>query len=339
MRTTPARRFAGPLIKGIIFVVITAVTTWILAISISNTGLRETSSYSARFSSVTQLDTGDDVRMAGVRVGSVTGMHIVDRHLAAVTFTVERDISLPSDVTATIKYRNLVGQRYIELGRLGKPAAQELEPGATIPVKRTSPALDLTDLFNGFKPLFRGLAPKQINRLSGEIIQVLQGEGGTVESLLTHIGSLTSTLANKDQVIGQVIGNLNSVLGTINANGDQLQRLISTVQGLASSLSDDRKAIGEAIDGLAAMTNSTAGLLKGMRPPLKDSIDALGELSKNLVDGKDELESFLTLLPKKFTAIGRVSSYGSWMNFFLCEAVLTSPEQPGFTLPAPRCQR
>lgn len=264
-------------------------------------------------------------------------LHVVDRHLAEVTFSVARKRSLPSDVTATIKYKNLVGGRYIALGRKGNPNAHELEPGSTIPLERTSPALDLTDLFNGFKPLFRGLAPKQVNQLSSEIISVLQGEGGTVESLLTHVASLTSTLANKDKVIGQVIDNLNSVLHTINAKGEQLERLIATVQGFTSGFAERREEIGEAIEGIGALTTATASLLEGVRPPLQDSIDALGELASNLNDSKGVLEHFLTVLPRKFTEIGRSATYGSWFNFYLCNAILTSEPAHEVEITAARC--
>lgn len=339
MSTTPARRVGGPLTKGLVFVVITAVATAVLAFSVSNTGVRETGGYTARFDTVTQLAAGDDVRMAGVRVGQVESLRIVDRNLAEVSFSVEKAHSLPSDVTATIKYRNLVGQRYIALGRRGDSGATDLPPGATIPLERTNPALDLTDLFNGFKPLFRGLAPDQVDKLSGQIIRVLQGQGGTVEGLLSHISSLTSTLADKDKVIGELIGNLNSVLDTVNARGDQLERLIATVQGITSSFNKDRAAIGDSIQGMAELTNATAGLLEGARPPLREDIAALGELSKNLADDSGTLEEFLTLLPDKFTEIGRSATYGSWFNFYLCEAILTAPEQRGYTSDAARCQQ
>src|SRR5699024_10150960 len=93
-----SRRFAGPLIKGTIFVAITVLATAILGISIANTGLRDTDTYTARFASVSRLAEGDDVRLAGVRVGQVEDLHVVDRHLAEVTFSVEQGRSLPSDV-------------------------------------------------------------------------------------------------------------------------------------------------------------------------------------------------------------------------------------------------
>jgi phospholipid/cholesterol/gamma-HCH transport system substrate-binding protein len=333
------RKLAGPLIKGLIFVVVTGLATAVLAISISNTSVGDTVGYAAKFSDVTSLNPGDDVRIRGVRVGQVDSMEVVDQNLALVHFSVDKKMALPADVTATIKYRNMVGQRYIALDRGDKLSAKVLAPDARIPLSRTHPALDLTDLFNGFKPLFQALSPKDVNDLSGEIVQVLQGEGGTVDSLLMHTGSLTSTLADRDKVIGQVIDNLNTVLGTINNQGDALSTLVSTLQQLVSGLAGDRTAIGDAIEGLAGLTDATADLLHQARQPLKDSISGLGVLASNLAspEGSADLRQFLVSTPQKFEAIGRTASYGSWLNFYLCEAVVVGKDQH-YQNPDPRCK-
>jgi phospholipid/cholesterol/gamma-HCH transport system substrate-binding protein len=333
------RKLAGPLIKGLIFVVVTGLATAVLAISISNTSVGDTVGYAAKFSDVTSLNPGDDVRIRGVRVGQVDSMEVVDQNLALVHFSVDKKMALPADVTATIKYRNMVGQRYIALDRGDKLSAKVLAPDARIPLSRTHPALDLTDLFNGFKPLFQALSPKDVNDLSGEIVQVLQGEGGTVDSLLMHTGSLTSTLADRDKVIGQVIDNLNTVLGTINNQGDALSTLVSTLQQLVSGLAGDRTAIGDAIEGLAGLTDATADLLHQARQPLKDSISGLGVLASNLAspEGSADLRQFLVSTPQKFEAIGRTASYGSWLNFYLCEAVVVGKDQH-YSNPNPRCK-
>ena len=331
------RKLAAPLVKGLIFVLITGFATAILAVSISNTNVGDTLGYAARFTDVTSLNPGDDVRIHGVRVGQVDDMSIVDGHLALVRFSVDRGKALPADVTATIKYRNMVGQRYIALERGERLSADMLPEDAEIPLSRTRPALDLTDLFNGFKPLFQALSPKDVNQLSGEIVQVLQGEGGTVDSLLAHTGSLTTTLADRDQVIGNVIDNLNSVLTNINGQGDALSALVGTLQRLVSGLAGDRIAIGDAIEGIGDLTVATAGLFASARPALKDSIAGLGAVSTNLVTGAADLEQFLTITPSKFQAVGRTASYGSWVNFYLCEAtVLLDPPQ-GYESQAPRC--
>lgn len=332
------RKVVGPLLKGLIFVLVTGLATAVLAVSIANTNVGDTVSYAARFTDVTALNVGDDVRVRGVRVGQVDELSVVDQNLALVTFSVDRSMPLPADVTATIKYRNMVGQRYIALDRGEKLSSDVLAADAEIPLDRTHPALDLTDLFNGFKPLFQALSPKDVNDLSGEIIQVLQGEGGTVESLLRHTGSLTSTLAGRDQVIGQVITNLNSVLDNINGQGNALTTLVSALQQLVSGLAGDRTAIGDAVEGLADLTDATAGLLDQARQPLKDSISGLGMLASNLVTGSAELEQFLVTTPEKFEVVGRTASYGSWLNFYLCEATVVGYPDQHYQSDAARCQ-
>ncbi|HEY0804406.1 MAG TPA: MCE family protein, partial [Pseudonocardiaceae bacterium] len=248
--------------------------------------------------------------------------------------------------TATIKYRNLVGQRYVALGQGPGDTNAVLPSGSTIPLNRTRPALDLTQLFNGFRPLFQALSPSDVNQLSYEIIQVFQGEGGTIDSLLASTAQLTTTIANKDQVIGQVINNLNTVLDTVNAHGSQLADLVTTTQQLVSGLAADRQPISDAIGSLGQLANSTAGLLDQGRAPLQQDITALGTLSKNLNDSQAVVQHFIQFLPTKLSTIIPTASYGSWFNFFLCSASGTvglPPIIPPVTLPLepvtqPRCQ-
>ena len=340
---------AGPLVKLIIFTVVTVMATALLAISIANIDLSETKDYRARFTDATLLLPGDDVRIAGVRVGQVSEVGIVDRKQAEVTFSVSANRKLPRNVTAQIKFRNLVGQRYVALtqGSGGNPN-DVLEPGDTIPLERTRPALDLTELFNGFKPLFRALSPDDVNKLSYEIVQVLQGEGGTVESLLAHTASLTSAIAGKDKVIGEVIDNLNTALTTINERGEKLSTLIVQVQQLVSGLAADREPIGDAIEALGGLTDTTAGLLEQARAPLKQDIAALGGLVNNLNDSESVVEHFIQFLPEKTAKLTRTVSYGSWFNFYVCSmsgsigipGIITTPIEVPLTASTPeRCTR
>lgn len=340
------KSMAPALTKLLIFVVITVAATAMLGLTIANASFVSSSDYSARFSDVTALNVGDDIRIAGVKVGQVDSIGIVDRQQAQVGFTVENDVPLPASVTATIKFRNLVGQRYIELDRGAGPMTGDLAAGATIPLSRTTPALDLTELFNGFKPLFQALSPSDVNQLSYEIIQVFQGEGSTVNSLLANTASLTTTIADKDQVIGQVINNLNSVLNTVNAHTTQLSDLIVTLQQLVSGLAADRQPIGDAISALGNLANTTAGLLDQGRAPLKADITSLGTLSQNLNANQSTVQHFIQFLPTKLTAIIPTASYGSWFNFFLCSAstsvalppIITNPiNLPLLPVTQPRC--
>jgi phospholipid/cholesterol/gamma-HCH transport system substrate-binding protein len=209
-------------------------------------------------------------------------------------------------------------------------------------------------LFNGFQPLFQGLDPQQINQLSLNIVQTLQGEGGTVQSLLASTASLTNSIADRDKVIGQVIDNLNAVLDTVNRNDQGLNELISSLQALVSGLSQDRQPIGQALESIGTLTQVTGDFVQQARPPLKDDIKNLGDLSTQLDQGRPAVEHFLQLAPYKLNKITRVGTYGSWFQFYVCQlgATVNVGQIPGFpdvTLPgfplnldlpkddAPRC--
>ncbi|MBB4684947.1 MCE family protein [Amycolatopsis jiangsuensis] len=313
------RSFVPALVKILIFAAVTVLLTGVLAATIANTNFGNASGYVAKFTDASGLQAGDDVRISGVKVGQVDTIDVAEgeQARAEVRFAVDSSYRLPALATATIKYRNLVGQRYLALGT-DVTGPGTLPAGGTIPAERTKPALNLTVLFNGFKPLFKALDPKEVNQLSAEIVQVFQGEGGTITSLLAHTASITTSIADKDQVIGQVIGNLNQVLGTVNARGPQLGDLIDQTQRLVSGLAQQREPIGEAVGALGELTTATAGLLADARPAVADDVKQLGTVSKNLADSQQLLEHLLQVLPGNLEKFTRTLSYGSWFNYYLC---------------------
>lgn len=320
-----ARGIAPALVKISVFTVVTVLLTGILAATIANANFEDQSHYKAMFSSASGLQEDDGVRISGVKVGQVTDVETTDvdgESHAEVTFDVREGTELPAGVTATVRYKDLIGQRYLALGTKVERTGEHLEPGDRIPEDRTEHALDLTALFDGFRPLFQALDPKQVNKLSYEIIQVFQGEGGTINSLLAHTASLTSTIADKDEVIGSVIDNLNDVLGTVNDRGTEFGDLVDVTQELVSGLSKQREPIGDAVSALDELTDTTAGLLDDAREPLHDDIAALDDLSENLLKSDDLLENLLEVTPDNLRDYTNVLSYGSWYNYYACSVDL-----------------
>ncbi|HEU5044972.1 MAG TPA: MCE family protein [Nocardioidaceae bacterium] len=311
------KRTSADAVKLIVFIVVTTIATSMLVVTIGNISFGATKTYKAVFSDATSVVNGDDVRVAGVKVGNVEDVSIVDRTHALVTFTVDADRQLTASTFAQIRYRNLVGQRYIALTQgVGGPSI--LHEGATIPLSKTSPALDLTVLFNGFKPLFQALSPADVNKLSYEIITVFQGEGGTLESLLAHTASVTSTLANRDQLIGDLITNLNQVMVTIGKRDGQLSDLLVKLRTFVSGLTQDRQAILGSLDSVSSLAVQTSDLVTGIRPGLTEDVRQLRKVAGNLDRNKAEIDRALQVLPIKLNKIGRTATYGSWFNFYLC---------------------
>ncbi len=315
MKTLPS------LIKLVAFIVVTVLATGLLAATIGNLRFGGTTSYQALFTDATGLLKGDDVRIAGVRVGEVDGVAVArkgDRSVARVTFNVDSDRPVAVSTRAQIRYRNLVGQRYVALSE-GAGSGRALTEHGTIPLRQTQPALDLTVLFNGFKPLFAALNPQDVNAFAMEIIKTLQGEAGDVNSLLGHTASLTSTLADRDAVIGRTIDNLNAVLGTVDERGKQLSTLISELQRFVSGLATDREAIGASLTNIANLADATAGLVQEGRPAIRADVKQLGAVAGNLDDNKKVVAGVLQRLPNKLDTITRTATYGSWFNFYLCD--------------------
>ena len=331
-------RTSSSLVKLVVFIVATLLATGTLAATIANTQFGDKATYRALFEDVTGVARGQEVRIAGVRVGEVEDVAVhSDRRNAVVEFSVLRTSVLTEGTLATVKYRNLVGERYLSLTQ-GVGAARPLEDGALIGLEHTQPALDLTVLFNGFKPLFAALSPQDVNELSAEIIAVLQGEGGTINSLLARTASLTSTLADRDAVIGRTIGNLNTVLGTAEEHDEGLRQLIDQLQRFVSGLSEDRAVIGDSLTTINSLTAETADLLAVTRPAIKDDIANLRALATTLNKPANTaaFEKFLTTSPGKITQITRTATYGSWFNFYLCRFDTQNLLVPGATgLPAP----
>lgn len=336
------------LVKFIIFAVVTILATGTLAATIANIQPGDRNAFTAVFTDVTGLAKGHEVRIAGVRVGTVKDIAVAqDRTHAEVTFDVRAQSSLTLGTVATIKYRNLIGERYIALTQ--EPGdATPLKAGATIPLERTHPALDLTVLFNGFKPLFAALSPQQVNELSAQIISVLQGEGGNINSLLGQTASLTSSLADRDKVIGRVITNLTTVLTTVEQHDTALGELLIQLQRFVSGLAADRKAIGESLTNINSVTDETARLLMAGRPDIKNDIAQLGALSTTLNKPENTrlYEKFITGAPGKISTITRTATYGSWFNYYLCHfdaKNLLLPTGPtpgglGYDVAAARCR-
>ncbi|GAA4201017.1 MCE family protein [Actinocatenispora rupis] len=317
MTRSSSRSVLPSLVKLAVFAVVTIALTALLAQTLGSLGWLGGTRYKAQFTDVTGLLQGDDIRIAGVKVGQVKDIELVHGKTAQVSFTLDDTITVPKSVRAKIRYRNLIGQRYVELTE-GSGDGGEMRPGDVIPVSHTEPALDLTVLFNGFQPLFAGLSPKDVNKFAYEIIQVLQGEGGTVNDLLARTASLTNTLADRDKVIGRVIDNLNQVLATLNARGTKLSDTIGSLQDFVSGLAADRRIIGDSIQSLGDLTGSTADLVQQGRPALREDIRQLRTLAGTLNANSTVIEGTLARLPVRFNALARTASYGSWLNFYMC---------------------
>lgn len=277
--------------------------------------------YRAVFTNISGLKGGNFVRVAGVEVGKVSGLTLNRDGSVVVDFTVDRSLPLTEGTRAAVRYENLVGDRYLALED-GPGALSRLAPGATIPLSRTAPALDVDELIGGFRPLFRALDPDQVNALSGELLKVFQGQGATVSSVLAQTAALTTTLAGRDTLIGEVISNLNTVLATFADRDAEFGSGLDTLSQLVRELADRR---GDIANGTAYISNaagSVADLLTAARQPLAETVAQTDRAAGQVMADRDYVDELVRTLPEAYQILARQGLYGDYFGFYLCDAIL-----------------
>jgi phospholipid/cholesterol/gamma-HCH transport system substrate-binding protein len=282
---------------------------------------QKTSSYHAEFANVSGLEGGDFVRIAGVEVGKVENLTMRDDSSVVVDFTADDSVVLTQGSRAVIRYDDLIGGRYLALEE-GVGDTKRLNPGETIPLARTQPALDLDALIGGFRPLFRALSPDQVNALSGQLISALQGQGATIGSFLTQTAALTSTLADRDQLIGEVIVNLNTVLGSLGDQREQFAKGVDSLSELIKGLSERRQDIAAGVAHASNAAGTIADLLTQARPPLQKTINETDRAAGIVVADHDYFDNLVNTLPDAYQALARQGIYGDFFSFYLCDIVL-----------------
>ena len=304
------------LIRLILFTVVSLALFSLLWSTLVNVTSGSTKSYIAEFTDVSGLHEGDNVRIAGVRVGRVDSMRLVGTR-ADVTMSVQADQPVFENTQVVIRYQTLVGQRFVALVP-GPGRARPLADGARIPADRTEPSFDLSSLLNGFAPLFSVLQPADVNRLSDTIVSVLQSSGPEIVPLLEQTATLTNTVADRDHIIGSVIDNLNPVLDQLASKGSQTDALIAQTRRLVDGLNANTDRIFGSLDQIQKFTGNAQDLLGDIRPDLHRDVRRAVDAADTFADQKNALGDTLKGFPGFLSGLARVTQYGSWVNLYAC---------------------
>ena len=303
------------------FVVVCIVSAVSLTAIFAQLRFQAERTYNAQFTDVSGLAAGDFVRIAGVEVGKVEKISINQSNLAVVEFSADPTVMLTQGTKAALRWADPIGTRYMTLLE-GAGALERLNPGGTIPVQRTEPALDLDVLLGGFRPLFRALDPEQVNALSGQLIQALQGEGTTIGSFLSQTAAVTSTLADRDELIGQVITNLNSVLETLGDQRDQVRKAVDSLSELVKGLAERKTDVSNAVAYTNASSATIADLLEQARAPFKNTVTQSDRATSIVVADHEYFDGLLNTLPDSYKALARMGMNGDFFSYYLCDLFL-----------------
>ncbi|GGO93926.1 ABC transporter substrate-binding protein [Nocardioides phosphati] len=274
--------------------------------------------YEAVFHNASGLAPGDDVRISGVRVGKVKGVQL-DGTDARIRFSLADGQKVYQGTTATVEFLNLLGQRYLHL-EATSPRGDVLAPGSTIPVDHTRAGLDLTAVFNAFRPLFEMIKPGDVNQLADEIVQALQGQGGTIRHLVQQTAELTGRLVDRDEVIGSIIDNLTVVMGTMDQHRAEFRSLITELNTLTGVVARNRDTIGRTIDSVQGLVTQFAALLAVGNGDVIDSVEALARWSSSFATVAPRVARGLKDVEVLLKGYVKTLGIGSFLNTYVCKS-------------------
>jgi len=315
----PSFRIRSLYFKVIVFFLLSAFMLLLLANTMADNVGGETFAYKARFSEVSGLRSGDDVRVAGVQVGKVTSVEVdpATRNTALVGFTLRTDQPLRSNATLVMRYQNLLGQRYLSLTQ-PKQHGPVMPENSVVPIDRTSDGFDLTELLNGFRPLFDVLQPADVNKLTESVIKVLQGEGTTVADLLDQTAQLTNFLADRDELFGAVFDNLTPVLVDLAGQGDELRDTTRSLREFMEGLADERKTFGKTISDISKVVDTTDEFLSDIQEPVTTDVEKTRALLRMYAAEAPLFGQSIDDVGSLMGTLGRVLSYRNALTFYFC---------------------
>jgi phospholipid/cholesterol/gamma-HCH transport system substrate-binding protein len=154
--------------------------------------------------------------------------------------------------------------------------------------------------------------------VSNAVIELLQGQGGALSNLLTSTSSFTQNLAARDQLIGDTITNLNTVLATIYEKGTQFDASVDQLQQLVTGLAQNRDPVAGAIPPLAAATNDLTDILQSSRRPVQGVVENLRPLAQRMDERKGDINKVIEPLAENYLRLNALGAYGSFFNIYYC---------------------
>ncbi len=315
------------LTKVTVFVLASAVLTVALAMKIANLNVSDlfggTYTLEAEFENAGGVFPGDEVKIAGVEVGRVTETRIEDGK-AVVTFKVSRDAELTDDSRVAIRWRNVIGLRflYVYPGEGGEP----LEHGDRIPLTQTDSAGDIGALLNSLGPILKAIDPEKANAFLDALNTALAGNEEVVRALLTQGAVLAGDLGNLDEEIKTLITSSDRIMRAYAGQDENLGRLIDDLDHVAGELSGMRDAVNSLIVNFAVVQQELDRLLKNNRENIDVDLQFLNSVLRTLAENRHRLSRVLCSTPAGVVPYDNTSSWGEWFNVRIVQFVVKDDE-------------
>jgi phospholipid/cholesterol/gamma-HCH transport system substrate-binding protein len=287
--------------------------------------------YTAYFAEAAGLQPGNEVRIAGVTVGSVTGVGL-DGDKVAVTFDV-KNAWVGDRTTAAIEIKTLLGDKYLAIDPLGKAAQNPAQP---IPLSRTTSPYDVTQAFNGLAQQVGSINTAQLGRSLQTLSDAFATTPPYVRSALHGLASLSASVATKDAEVTSLLAGAKTVTGTLAGEDSRFAALLGDGNLLLAELRERQAAISAMLTDTRELAVQVSGLVNDDQARLTPALQALNQVTNVLQANQANLKRALALAGPYYRLLGNTLGNGRWFDVYLC-GLITHAELPDNT-PARGCE-
>lgn len=305
-----------------IFTTFAVSLTWMVYNTLRRDIAGPTNVYSAIFSDASGMTPGDDVRVAGVRVGRVDRVELAGTS-AKVLFRVQRSQQLYHNTVASITYQSIIGQRYLGLAQGPGQDQAPLPNHGQIPIERTNPSLDISYMLNGFEPLFTELDPDQVDNISNATILALQGNQTSMLTLITEVSQVAQTFAGPDEVLSVLITNLDQLMTDLAKQSTNIENMIRQSRDTLVTLANHREPLISSVGSINATMARLATIVNNVAPDLTELMERQpGLLHYGVNDGRERFAYMAANLPFVLQGMARITQGGSYADIYACDVDL-----------------
>lgn len=269
--------------------------------------------YYAEFAEAGGLQSDDEVRIAGVRVGQVKSIELADG-VVRVAFQVKTDSGFGPDSRADIKVKTLLGSMFISLDPAG---SGQLEEGATIPVERTSSPFDVVEAFEGLADTAGDIDTDQLARSLTTLADLTRNTPEEFRAALDGVSRLSTNIADKNEEIGSLLQNLERVSSVLDDRDEDLVDLMSDADVLFQALVARRDQIHRLLVSTQELSRELTRLVRDTRgdlePALQELEDVLAVLNKN----EDNIDDSIRLMAPFYRVFTNTLGNGPWFDTYI----------------------
>ncbi|HEX6498668.1 MAG TPA: MCE family protein [Micromonosporaceae bacterium] len=284
--------------------------------------------YRAAFRDASGLEVGNEVRIAGVKVGKVTDIglaHVSRDPYVRVTFRINPgQVALGRDTEATIRIKTVLGQKYLALDPSGPG---ELKPGQEIPLEHTASPFDVMQAVNGLADTLDQIDTQQLGQAFTVLSQAFADTPASVRSSLTGLSKLSSAVADRDAELRELLARAHRVTDVVAQRDDEFRKLITDANLLLDEVAKRRDAIHKLLLATNDLATELSGLVADNRAQLEPALRQLRGVVELLQRDRTKLEDTLKAMVPFVDAFANVTGNGRWFDSYV--SGLTQPWTPG----------